>query len=462
MKKNYMTRMAAAALLALCSLPMNAQLNGTGFYRFRNSANTSDYICLANDKFNYTTIISSAAGGLSKLMFDRTNAVNRATVCATNYLQTDIHLVEDEECIDPSTVIYAKNTTGSYYDLIGQGTSLLSLTTGQYPGSVVLNFENITALLTKVSGSGVNTLYTSRVSLKASNYSSADLGNRYFIDNGGKFDISESGSAQNAKWYIEPVSYFNVKADVEFDGKYYTTMYVPFAYTLSNHVEKAYVIKSIGTDGVLELEAVATNGANVPAGTPVLLECSSNVTSECRLIPVDEPLCSELKTEMTTQDSDAPTASTATNYTGTNILKGTYFCNQDGLLSYPKPSGTGTINANHYTAPTNPQKYVVGIMASGKLGFVKATGTAMPANKAWLEYTGSAELVLPFEEAAFVLGDVNRDRKVTIADVTALVNIILGKATEADNYDRKAANVNGDEDITIADVTALVNMILRK
>ena len=46
--------------------------------------------------------------------------------------------------------------------------------------------------------------------------------------------------------------------------------------------------------------------------------------------------------------------------------------------------------------------------------------------------------------------------------MTKLVNIILGKATEADNYDRKAANVNGDDDITIADVTALVNMILRK
>ncbi len=108
--------------------------------------------------------------------------------------------------------------------------------------------------------------------------------------------------------------------------------------------------------------------------------------------------------------------------------------------------------------------YVLGITASGKLGFVKATGTAMPANKAWLEYTGSAELVLPFEAETTVLGDVNRDSYVTIADVTALVNIILGKATEGDshNYDFKAANVNGDDGITIADVTALVNMILRK
>lgn len=444
--------MAAAALVMLCCLPTMAQLDGTGYYRFRNSANTTDYICLANDKFNYTTIISSAAGGLSKLMFDQTNAINRATVCATNYLQTDIHLVDDEECIDPSTVIYAKNTSGNYYDLIGQGTSLLSLTTGQYPGTVVLNFENITALLTRVSGSGANALYTSRVSLKASNYSLADLGNRYFIDDNGKFNISESSSAQNAKWYIEPVPYFNVKADVEFDGKYYTTMYVPFPFTLSDNVLKAYVVTAIETDGTIEIETVAENGGTVPAGTPVLLECSSNVASECRLIPVDEPL-SSIPTLTTT---GAPAASTATNYTGTNRLNGTYYCNQDGTLSYPTPSGTSSFNANHYTARTNTM-YVIGITISGKLGFVAATGTAMPANKAWLEYTGSAELVLPFENVK--LGDVNKDGDVTIADVTALVNILRGGDTS--QYDRKAADVNEKNGVDVDDINALVDMILK-
>lgn len=63
-----------------------------------------------------------------------------------------------------------------------------------------------------------------------------------------------------------------------------------------------------------------------------------------------------------------------------------------------------------------------------------------------------------------VPGDVNKDGVPTIADVTALVNIILGKATPEANpeYDFKAANVNGDDDITIADVTALVNIILGK
>ncbi len=56
-------------------------------------------------------------------------------------------------------------------------------------------------------------------------------------------------------------------------------------------------------------------------------------------------------------------------------------------------------------------------------------------------------------------GDVNNDGSVTIADVTALVNIILGKS---ENYDSKVADVNEDGSITIADVTSLVNIILGK
>ena len=60
-----------------------------------------------------------------------------------------------------------------------------------------------------------------------------------------------------------------------------------------------------------------------------------------------------------------------------------------------------------------------------------------------------------------LLGDVNKDEDITIADVTALVNIILGKDS-TNQYDHVAADVNTDGDITIADVTALVNIILGK
>ena len=67
--------------------------------------------------------------------------------------------------------------------------------------------------------------------------------------------------------------------------------------------------------------------------------------------------------------------------------------------------------------------------------------------KHWLEY------------GTYITGDVNNDGSVTIADVTALVNIILGKSeTPASGV----ADVNNDGSVTIADVTALVNIILGK
>ena len=58
---------------------------------------------------------------------------------------------------------------------------------------------------------------------------------------------------------------------------------------------------------------------------------------------------------------------------------------------------------------------------------------------------------------SFLIGDVNKDGVVSIADVTALVNIILGKGFDPEN-----ADVNADGAITIADVTALVNILLGK
>ena len=60
-----------------------------------------------------------------------------------------------------------------------------------------------------------------------------------------------------------------------------------------------------------------------------------------------------------------------------------------------------------------------------------------------------------------VRGDVNGDETITIADVTALVNIILG-TDNANASANDAADMNEDGSITIADVTMLVNMILEK
>lgn len=59
----------------------------------------------------------------------------------------------------------------------------------------------------------------------------------------------------------------------------------------------------------------------------------------------------------------------------------------------------------------------------------------------------------------YTIGDVNEDRSVTVADVTELVNVILGKNTTAKEA---LANVNEDETVSIADVTELVNILLGK
>ena len=451
MKKTY-----TIALLLSITLTSQAQLNGSGYYRFRNAQETCDYISFANNIFDYVVIVDKASGGFTNLAGDA--GKQRALACASKYMQTDIHLVNDANCIDVSTVIYAKkrypNNGSSYeYDLIGQTVSLTKLTTGEvsHPNSFLspsLTFKDLYATIKQSSGSGSETLYTAYIpltgTLKYIGTSTQSLGNRYFIDTNNIFDIAESNSAQNAKWYIEPLDFFNIQPEVEFAGKYYTTLYVPFEFLLSNNIQKAYAITVVGSDGALELEEIAVNGETVPAGTPVLLECASYQAADCKVKPMGAP-----KTDNTS------------NYSNLNILKGTYFCNQDGNLSYPTSSGTGTINANNFTAPTNPQKYVLGITESGKLGFVKATGTAMPANKAWLEYTGTAELVLPFKEPTKP-GDVNRDGEVDVNDITAMVNIILGKDnTQPYMYDHDAAELDGNNDeITVGDLTVLVNIIL--
>lgn len=56
----------------------------------------------------------------------------------------------------------------------------------------------------------------------------------------------------------------------------------------------------------------------------------------------------------------------------------------------------------------------------------------------------------------FEVGDVNHDHSVNIADVTALIDYLLGSG----NVCTTCANVDGDDGINIADVTALIDKLL--
>ena len=58
-----------------------------------------------------------------------------------------------------------------------------------------------------------------------------------------------------------------------------------------------------------------------------------------------------------------------------------------------------------------------------------------------------------------LVGDVNNDGQVTIADINLVVDIILMGTNDLET--KKRADVNGDGEITIADVTYIINLILK-
>ena len=60
------------------------------------------------------------------------------------------------------------------------------------------------------------------------------------------------------------------------------------------------------------------------------------------------------------------------------------------------------------------------------------------------------------DPSALLQGDVNRDGKVNVSDVSALINMILG-ITEKD---MESADVNRDGKVNVSDVSALINIIL--
>lgn len=65
----------------------------------------------------------------------------------------------------------------------------------------------------------------------------------------------------------------------------------------------------------------------------------------------------------------------------------------------------------------------------------------------------------PFEISIqkYVIGDVNDDGEIDIADITALVNYIAGSAPSF--FIEAAADVNQDNEVDISDVVSLVNLV---
>ena len=136
---------------------------------------------------------------------------------------------------------------------------------------------------------------------------------------------------------------------------------------------------------------------------------------------------------------------------GCNALNALY-CYQN------KISGTGmtTLVNSLPTRSSSNKGELRAIFNDGENNSMTAAQITIARNKYWLpkKYNGSAWI----EMTASLRGDVNGDGNVNVADVTALISLVLeGNATAASH---PAADVNEDGVVNIGDVTTLISLVL--
>jgi hypothetical protein len=83
-----------------------------------------------------------------------------------------------------------------------------------------------------------------------------------------------------------------------------------------------------------------------------------------------------------------------------------------------------------------------------------------------VSYYNNAVQIMPIavteaQQSQYQAGDLNKDGKLTISDVTALIAALMSNNfTETDTFSPAAADVDGDTNVNIADVTALIDILL--
>lgn len=305
----------------------------------------------------------------------------------------------------------------------------------------------------------------------------------YLVQNSGKMDVfSQDNPAiisneAGTLWTLENRSEFKVAIpeDNLLNGKYYTTLYTDFAYTLPEGV-KAYKVTAINeTTGVATTEEIS---GTIPAQTPVLL----STTNE------------ELTQTLTLDVNDAGTAPTDNLLVGPDYLINTYNIKTEqveGLFNVAKEllgenaystylaeyehlmmRNSGTVNNKYffgldeadlelctYKNEDDVDDCVVRSLSTGdeKLGFYN--NWEVKANQAFLVSDKFNPVKLTLK------GDVTRDGLVNVNDVTATVDITLNKATletHSDIYDFDAADADDSGAINVTDVIIIVNLSLGK
>ena len=153
-------------------------------------------------------------------------------------------------------------------------------------------------------------------------------------------------------------------------------------------------------------------------------------------------------------DADAVTIKSLENYTSVRMV--TVYAGDLNEANLLRASEGDDAEYRLITGITGKSYVVKDLMAGGNFVYKVKSQFVDGTESAW---SNVEEVYLIENVQPHVAGDVDHDGTVSIADVTALIDYLLG----ADNgICTVCADVNEDNEVTIADVTALIDMLLRQ
>ena len=237
---------------------------------------------------------------------------------------------------------------------------------------------------------------------------------------------------------------------------------------------KAIAIKDGISSEVAEAVYIINSGGNIPNGEILVWESFSKYTS-------DSDGTTEITLPNNKLDFDSWTSFTKVYFGGGGCGKlgnsstpGSMEASRINLIGkgeltfkvkkYSTDGGKLNVTITGATATGNMQITPQNSWTEYTIALTEATGNVKItfATSSKRAYIDDIKLVSTNEDTPILLGDADHNGQVNVTDVTALVNIVLGKDdNEPHIYNHQAADVNKDGKVDITDVTELVNMILK-
>ena len=199
----------------------------------------------------------------------------------------------------PASVIFIEELYPGGFDLKAQGTGVYDLT--GYCVNVTKKSDGTYEV--SASRSGVTKF------LSDDRTNSSDQGK-----------LGTSGTAKYRRWIVDKIeathatNYVGISPTITFNGKYYQTFYASFPFRTISLGMRVYYISDVEGD----LALIQEIEGDVPAATPVIIECASTNATDNRIEPLP----------------------TTTARVTDNLLCGVYFCNgkrpQESVDAYTK------------------------------------------------------------------------------------------------------------------------------